>query len=621
MDEKKQEKTTRPFVRALSIFLGFILLFVLYAYAVDVTEINFEEPQDPKRQEVTTRVIRSLARPDFFEFNETKRAMNIPINIPCQGEVFASQFPPKEDGRTVTLDPNCASTTQELITVTGSGFTPRTDGIIRWHPLGDEATSRALSTFRTDADGAFVAEFSMPDIRESDETQRIEIEEKWKEGGFLGTGIIGWSEASLLTFDKIIETVLLALMATTVGTLLAIPISFMAARNLMENVGMPLAAIMSAVVGIGLGYLVGANITAVLLSLAASLTSNTAVGLGLAIGLLVLAWAIIKFGPRKLKNEERTRLSNSIEWLKIMFAAAAVFFSLLLFGYIGIVFGDWITPSLGGFAFIGRFVEFLAQGITVLSVFIVGLLLAIVGAVLGSTYGQEAILRSNKSTGRLFTAVLAGIGSFAFVYAIGSFLNWLYQYDEPQNFTLYPAIVAAVIGIIVGFVIDPRRQYAIGFWIYTILRSFLNLIRSIEPLIYVIVFAVWVGIGPFAGVMALTIHTIAALGKLFSEQVEGIADGPIEAITATGANRLQMIVFAVVPQIVPPFIAFTLYRWDINVRFSTVIGFAGGGGIGFVLVQNINLLRYRQAAVMMLAIAVVVITLDYISSKVRTRII
>ena len=103
--------------------------------------------------------------------------------------------------------------------------------------------------------------------------------------------------------------------------------------------------------------------------------------------------------------------------------------------------------------------------------------------------------------------------------------------------------------------------------------------------------------------------------------MENIDDGPVEAVTATGANRLQLIAFAVIPQVVPSFIAFTLYRWDINVRFSTIIGFAGGGGIGFVLVQNINLLRYRQAAVMMIAIAVVVMTLDYISSKIRSRII
>ncbi len=619
MNKQEQEKSVNPLVKALFILGAFIFLFVLYAYAIDVTQINFEEPQDPRRQAVTTRVIRALARPDFFEFNEITRSISIPIKIPCTGDISGSQFT-FENGRSATIRPNCASTTQETITVEASGFLPRTDGIMRWHPPGDQSTSRALTSFRTDRNGDFVAEFSMPDIRESDEPQRIEIEEKWSEGGFLGTGIIGWSEASKITFEKIIETVLLALMATTVGTILAVPISFMAARNLMENVGLPLAAIMFAIIGLGAGYLFGANFTAVLLEFAASLTNNTAVGISIVIGLLVLAWAIIKFGPRQLEGEDKTRLSLSVEWLKIMLALVAVFFAILLLGHLGITFGNWLTPSLGGLAFIGHFITFLAEGITVLSTFVVGLILALIGAVLGSTYGQEMILRSNKTVGRVVTAVLAAFGLFVFVYGFGSFLNWLYQYDEPRLWTLYPASAAAVVGIIVGLIIDPRRQFAIGFWLYTLLRSFLNLIRSIEPLIYVIVFAVWVGIGPFAGVMALTIHTIAALGKLFSEQVEGIAEGPIEAITATGANRLQMIMYAVVPQIVPPFIAFTLYRWDINVRFSTVIGFAGGGGIGFVLVQNINLLQYRQAAVMMLAIAVVVITLDYISSKVRSRI-
>jgi phosphonate transport system permease protein len=207
------------------------------------------------------------------------------------------------------------------------------------------------------------------------------------------------------------------------------------------------------------------------------------------------------------------------------------------------------------------------------------------------------------------------------IFGILAALNWLYQFDQPQLILWGGAALAAVIGVVAGALIPPKRPFGIGFTIYTLTRSVLNIIRSIEPLIYVIVFAVWVGIGPFAGVLALTIHTIAALGKLFSEQVEDIDDGPVEAVTATGANRLQVINFSVIPQIVPAYIAFTLYRWDINVRFSTVIGFAGGGGIGFVLVQNINLLRYRQAAVMMIAIAVVVMTLDYISSKIRSRII
>jgi len=156
--------------------------------------------------------------------------------------------------------------------------------------------------------------------------------------------------------------------------------------------------------------------------------------------------------------------------------------------------------------------------------------------------------------------------------------------------------------------------------VYWLTRALFNLTRSIEALVLAIIFTVWVGLGPFAGVLALGVHSIASLGKLYSEAIESIDTGPIEAITATGASGLQIVRYAVVPQIVPQFIAFTIYRWDINVRFSTVIGFVGGGGIGFILQQYINLLQWRQAATALWMIALVVALLDYASAVVRQRI-
>lgn len=157
--------------------------------------------------------------------------------------------------------------------------------------------------------------------------------------------------------------------------------------------------------------------------------------------------------------------------------------------------------------------------------------------------------------------------------------------------------------------------------IYYLTRTIFNILRSIEPLIMAIVFVVWVGLGPFAGVLALTVHSIAALSKLYSEAVESIDPGPIEAITATGANRLQSIFYAVIPQIIPPYVGFTVYRWDINVRMSTIIGFVGGGGIGFLLQQWIRLLMYEEAGAAVWAIAVVVWALDYASAIVREKIV
>ena len=157
--------------------------------------------------------------------------------------------------------------------------------------------------------------------------------------------------------------------------------------------------------------------------------------------------------------------------------------------------------------------------------------------------------------------------------------------------------------------------------IYTATRTLLNLLRSIEVLILAVIFAATVGLGPFAGVLALTVHSIASLGKLYSEAIEAIDAGPIEAITATGANRFQVVVFAVVPQVIPQFLSFTLYRWDINVRMSTVIGFVGGGGIGYVLQQDINLLHWNQAATAIWAIAIVVIAMDFLSARLRAAVI
>ena len=178
-----------------------------------------------------------------------------------------------------------------------------------------------------------------------------------------------------------------------------------------------------------------------------------------------------------------------------------------------------------------------------------------------------------------------------------------------------------MVGLILAVITAPKQALPTGMVLYFIMRTILNGTRSVEALVMAIVFVIWVGIGPFAGSLALALHTVAALAKLYSEQVESILPGPLEAVQATGANRLQTIVYAVVPQIVSPYISFTMYRWDINVRMSTIIGFVGGGGIGFLLQQNINPLDYRAASVQMLAIAVVVALMDYISSVVRERMV
>ena len=191
--------------------------------------------------------------------------------------------------------------------------------------------------------------------------------------------------------------------------------------------------------------------------------------------------------------------------------------------------------------------------------------------------------------------------------------------------TIVMGMMATLFGIIFAVPASflAAKNLMSGSWfslgIYYITRAVMNIVRSIEPLIWAIIAAQWVGLGPFAGIIALVVHTVAALGKLYSEAIESIDPGPIEAIQATGANQLQTIMYAVVPQMIPPFVSFSIYRWDINVRLSTVIGLVGGGGIGFLLIQYIRLLNFRAAGIAVWFIAITVAILDYVSAEIRER--
>ncbi len=191
--------------------------------------------------------------------------------------------------------------------------------------------------------------------------------------------------------------------------------------------------------------------------------------------------------------------------------------------------------------------------------------------------------------------------------------------------TIFMGMMATMFGIILSIPVSflAARNIMSGskvtLAIYYLTRFILNVIRSIEPLIWALIAVVWVGLGPFAGIIALTLHSVAALGKLYSEAIESIDQGPIEAVEATGATRLQVILFGVIPQMISPFISFSIYRWDINVRMSTVIGMVGGGGIGFILMQYIRLLDYRSAGIAVWFIAITVAILDYVSAEIRNR--
>jgi ABC-type phosphate/phosphonate transport system permease subunit len=215
-----------------------LVLVLLYAYGMQVTQIDLQEPLEPQRQENLIGLIREFAHPDFFNYENTTRSTNISLRMPCPEEIKGSQV--TFEGRQVVLTPNCATNTQDLLTLTGQNFQANVQGAVFWYPIGAN-TPRRVADIRADREGNFTVQFTMPDIRPAEEAHRLEVVE------VLDRRLVGASETTMEALDKILETVLMALMASTVGTLLAIPISFMAARNLMADVKLPLAAVMIAV--------------------------------------------------------------------------------------------------------------------------------------------------------------------------------------------------------------------------------------------------------------------------------------------------------------------------------------------------------------------------------------
>ncbi len=188
--------------------------------------------------------------------------------------------------------------------------------------------------------------------------------------------------------------------------------------------------------------------------------------------------------------------------------------------------------------------------------------------------------------------------------------------------TIFIAFMATVLAIPVAFVMSFFCAKNImtskgGFVVYATLRSILNITRSVEALIWAIIFSVWVGIGPFAGMLALCIHSVASLAKQYSEITEGVNDGPIEGIRSTGAGFLQTIWYAIVPQVILPYVAFTIYRWDINVRMATIIGFVGGGGIGTMLIKYQGQALWPEVGCIIVVIAAVVWLMDTASAYLR----
>ena len=154
-------------------------------------------------------------------------------------------------------------------------------------------------------------------------------------------------------------------------------------------------------------------------------------------------------------------------------------------------------------------------------------------------------------------------------------------------------------------------------WIYQPVRRLMDACRAINEMVFAMLFIVAVGLGPFAGVMALFVHTTGVLAKLFAEAIEAVDPRPVEGVRATGANALEGILYGVIPQVLPHWVSYSLYRFESNVRSASVVGMVGAGGIGVVLHEAIRGFDYAETSAILLIIIVSVTLIDLLSASVR----
>lgn len=233
-------------------------------------------------------------------------------------------------------------------------------------------------------------------------------------------------------------------------------------------------------------------------------------------------------------------------------------------------------------------------------------------------------------TGIPFTGMKETAGQIARSIASGIFSpDWGYVY-LPDGEDLLRGLLDTLAIAVLGTFISSFLCVPFAFWAAANMskhktvsgagKFLLSFIRTFPEIIMAILFIKAVGPGSFAGALALGLHSIGMLGKLFSEEVENMDTGPTEALIATGANRLQILWFAVIPQVLPGFLSYSLYRFEINVRSATILGVIGAGGIGTPLIFALSSRDWDRVGIILLGIIVMVTAIDMISGYIRKRI-
>ena len=201
------------------------------------------------------------------------------------------------------------------------------------------------------------------------------------------------------------------------------------------------------------------------------------------------------------------------------------------------------------------------------------------------------------------------------------FSDWRLYLQEmliTVQIALWGTVLAVIFAVPLGLLSSSNMA---PWWVYQPIRRLMDATRAINEMVFAMLFIVAVGLGPFAGVLALFVHTTGILAKLFSEAVESIDAQPVEGIRATGANALEEIVYGIIPQVLPLWISYSLYRFESNVRSASVVGMVGAGGIGVILWDIIRGFQYAETCAVMIIIIVTVTIIDVISARIRQSLI
>jgi len=478
------------------------------------------------------------------------------------------------------------------------------------------------------------------------------------------------SEVNTFVGGTLVETIAMGLIATILSTILAVPVSFLAAHNIMSRFpgGTAIYYVARTIL----------NIVRAVDTIVWGLIVIVWVGLGSFAGVIALTiHSVAALG--KLFSEEIEHVDNGP--IEAVTATGANLVQTIRYAVIPQIVPSFLAYSLlrwdinmrsatvigfvagGGIGFfvvettrMGAYQQYAT------ALWAVAAVIILVDVI--SARWRENILKDQSKAerenierplaGKLLIVFYAILGAVVFIYCWNITEIKLSELFNPgKNFgrllfdfisidltpkvvtivfqqmlvTIFQAMLATTIGAFVALPFsflaakNLTGKSPLSIWIYFSSRAIFNVLRSIEALLYVVIFIFWVGIGPFAGMLALAVTSFALIGKLFSEAIENIDTGPIEAVTATGANRLQMISYAILPQITPPFISYLIYQWDINIRMATIIGFAGGGGIGLTLTTFFGSLQYHKAGTVVACIVIVVALMDFASAKLRQSLI